>query len=61
MIDSKITGAGKINGFDSEIEFIQNFEDQTEFHHKLKIITALQFSKSSKKPQKSWFYKITWR
>lgn len=54
----QITGAGKINGFDSEIEFIQNFEDQTEFHHKLKIITALQFSKSSKKPQKVGFIKL---
>ncbi|BBB57027.1 MAG: hypothetical protein KBD25_01705 [Rickettsiaceae bacterium] len=54
----KITGEGKINGFDSEIEFTQNFEDQTEFHHKLNIITALQFSKSSKKPQKVGFIKL---
>ena len=54
----KITGAGKINGFDSEIEFTQNFEDQTEFHHKLNIITALQFSKSSKKLQKIGFIKF---
>ena len=28
------------------------------FHHKLKIITALQFSKSSKKPQKVGFIKL---
>ncbi|MBM3466436.1 MAG: DUF3971 domain-containing protein [Alphaproteobacteria bacterium] len=54
----QITGAGKINGFDSEIEFIQNFEDETEFHHKLNIITKLQFSKSSKKPQKIGFVKL---
>ncbi|MFK7967625.1 MAG: DUF3971 domain-containing protein [Rickettsiaceae bacterium] len=42
----QITGKGKINEFDSEINFIQNLADQKEFNHKLNIATGLQIKRS---------------
>ena len=50
----QITGKGKINEFDSEINFIQNLAEQKEFNHKLSITTELQ-TKISEKPKKIGF------
>jgi hypothetical protein len=47
----KINSKGKINDFDSEIKFHQNFLDQKEFEHKLNITTSLVAGSSDKDKQ----------
>ncbi len=54
----QITGKGKINQFDSEINFVQNLTNQKEFHHKLSIATDLHLKGPKKTPQKIGFMTI---
>ncbi len=45
----KLEGDGKINNFDSKLSFLMNFDNETEFSHKLDIKTNINLGKNKTK------------